>query len=507
MKAEDIDKKIGMPDVDEEWAKFERKVLGEETKPQKRVLIGWTIGIAASIAILAGIFFWDNDTDKLTDSGKQLAQTANVQIQEERKDTEVDAPHEDRVSNNSSGNAAANNDKDITPVNAKDNPSGKSFAQATPPTQDRMEVPTPAVVNSTDNVFSVVEQQPSFPGGNRALQEFIKKNLRYPSTAQAYGANGRVAMQFKIDSLGYISNIKAIKFLLKYDTVLLNRETEVRQMQLKEQIAQELEEECTRVIALMPRWSPGRVCGKTVSMKYVLPFRFNLSDSLANASDFALQGRITGHDNVANSSSIGKDEMLTRGKAALLTSNDSVLILVNGAPQSDGDAKKMLRRDFLAYFYQRQQMIDTIMVYKGEQAKQRYMQQYGKRVKNGVIDIITVPDTLSNAYVRQHPEVMKSRRHLSGYVINDETNEPLAFAQINPPRIGLYAMTDSTGHFDFWPPQNVDTLWGLCTGFQTLKFQVADDMLTIRLTPKKVEVFPGDSRKNRKSTTPAIRIR
>ena len=41
MKTEDIDKKIGMPDVDEEWAKFEREVLGEEeTKPQKRVFVG-----------------------------------------------------------------------------------------------------------------------------------------------------------------------------------------------------------------------------------------------------------------------------------------------------------------------------------------------------------------------------------------------------------------------------------------------------------------------------------
>jgi hypothetical protein len=31
MKTEDIDKKIGMPDVDAEWAKFEREVIGEET--------------------------------------------------------------------------------------------------------------------------------------------------------------------------------------------------------------------------------------------------------------------------------------------------------------------------------------------------------------------------------------------------------------------------------------------------------------------------------------------
>ena len=62
MKTEDIDKKIGMPDVDEEWAKFESEVIGEEEpKTGKRVFIGWTSGIAASIALLVGFFLWGND--------------------------------------------------------------------------------------------------------------------------------------------------------------------------------------------------------------------------------------------------------------------------------------------------------------------------------------------------------------------------------------------------------------------------------------------------------------
>ena len=52
MKTEDIDKKIGMPDVDAEWARFEREVINKESARPKRVA-AWAagIGIAASIAL------------------------------------------------------------------------------------------------------------------------------------------------------------------------------------------------------------------------------------------------------------------------------------------------------------------------------------------------------------------------------------------------------------------------------------------------------------------------
>ncbi len=62
MKTEDIDKKIGMPDVDEEWAKFEREVIGQP-KASKKPLY-WGISIAASIALVAGIFLFGQDAEE-----------------------------------------------------------------------------------------------------------------------------------------------------------------------------------------------------------------------------------------------------------------------------------------------------------------------------------------------------------------------------------------------------------------------------------------------------------
>ena len=54
MKREDIDKRIGMPDVDAEWAKFEREVIAKDTKRKSWHISAWagSIGIAATIALL-----------------------------------------------------------------------------------------------------------------------------------------------------------------------------------------------------------------------------------------------------------------------------------------------------------------------------------------------------------------------------------------------------------------------------------------------------------------------
>ena len=290
MKTEDIDKKIGMPDVDEEWAKFEREVLGEEeTKSQKRVFVGWTIGIAASIALLAGIFFWGNGAEQQTGSSNQLAQAAKdqtsekEQTSEKRNVTDSDIVKEDTTRNSKSQEPLSTPREvfeNVATNHHKEKPSGELLAQAPPPTSERMEEQTPENRTEDIRVFNVVEQQPSFRGGYIGLQEFIKQNLKYPSLAQAYGVRGRVIMQFKIDSLGYISDVKAARHILGYDTLLLSRESEARQIELKEQIPQLLEEECARVISLMPRWSPAKISGKVVSMKYNLPFTFQPSEML-----------------------------------------------------------------------------------------------------------------------------------------------------------------------------------------------------------------------------------
>ena len=63
MKQQDIDKRIGMPDVDKEWAQFEREVIGTNSKSRFRHAATWTIGIGIAATILL-LFVLNTDMEK-----------------------------------------------------------------------------------------------------------------------------------------------------------------------------------------------------------------------------------------------------------------------------------------------------------------------------------------------------------------------------------------------------------------------------------------------------------
>lgn len=84
MKTEDIDKRINMPDVDAEWARFEREVIGKEAKTDRRSVYSWigSFAIAASVIIVAGLFFLNRnpkETERvLTETAEPAATTETV---------------------------------------------------------------------------------------------------------------------------------------------------------------------------------------------------------------------------------------------------------------------------------------------------------------------------------------------------------------------------------------------------------------------------------------------
>ena len=104
-------------------------------------------------------------------------------------------------------------------------------------------------------LLGAIEQMASFPGGNRALREFLSKNLKYPKKAEEEGVQGRVVCQFELDEKGYISNIKVVK-----------------------PIHPLLDAEAVRVISIMPRWIPAKQLGVAVKTRFTLPITFRLNN-------------------------------------------------------------------------------------------------------------------------------------------------------------------------------------------------------------------------------------
>lgn len=103
----------------------------------------------------------------------------------------------------------------------------------------------------------IVEQEPEFPGGKKAMFEFIDKNLIYPQAAIDSGVEGVVNVRFIVAESGYLSNLMVVVS--------------------KEKIGFGMEEAAIDVVKKMPRWKPGRHNGVLVPITCTIPIKFSFS--------------------------------------------------------------------------------------------------------------------------------------------------------------------------------------------------------------------------------------
>ena len=102
-------------------------------------------------------------------------------------------------------------------------------------------------------VFDVVQQMPSFPGGDRKLMEYLAENTQYPKGCEESCIQGRVIVTLVIEKDGSISNVKVVRSL---DPLM--------------------DAEAVRVVSSMPKWYPGKQNGVTVRVRYIIPVTFRL---------------------------------------------------------------------------------------------------------------------------------------------------------------------------------------------------------------------------------------
>jgi periplasmic protein TonB len=101
--------------------------------------------------------------------------------------------------------------------------------------------------------FTVVEEMPSFPGGEGELYKFISSNIRYPEEAKELGIQGRVFVNFVVEADGSITEVKLIRG-----------------------IGGGCDEEALRVVRSMPKWVAGKQRGVPVRVYFNLPIKFTL---------------------------------------------------------------------------------------------------------------------------------------------------------------------------------------------------------------------------------------
>ena len=208
------------------------------------------IGAIMTLAILFIGFEWsERDKKVTTDTG-----IAEVEFEEEIIPiTEQEQPQQ------APPPPEAPKAEEVIEIMDNDSKVEESTIQASDDTQAAVEVKyTPVEVEEEEvdeqQIFTIVEENPEFPGGMAECYKWINKNLNYPTISAENGVQGRVTVNFVVNADGSIVDVKVLRGVDPY-----------------------LDKEAVRVVSKMPKWKPGKQRGKAVRCSFNLPVRFKLN--------------------------------------------------------------------------------------------------------------------------------------------------------------------------------------------------------------------------------------
>lgn len=110
---------------------------------------------------------------------------------------------------------------------------------------------------SGKTVYYKGETDPTYTGGEQAMVQYLRDNLKYPEAARSKGQEGTVWVDFVVDSKGKVREVSATESTW-------------------DQVDPELVNEAVRVVTEMPTWKAGTKGGKPVDIAYNVPITFEL---------------------------------------------------------------------------------------------------------------------------------------------------------------------------------------------------------------------------------------
>lgn len=112
-----------------------------------------------------------------------------------------------------------------------------------------------SLINEDDKIFEHVKKSPSFPGGYKAQEEWIRQNLRYPQSAKE----------------------KNIQSAIVWVEFVVNKDGSIVEPKVLRSVDPDLDKEAIRLISSMPKWVPGKNNGKEVRVHGVIPIPLRLN--------------------------------------------------------------------------------------------------------------------------------------------------------------------------------------------------------------------------------------
>ena len=210
------------------------------------------IGVVAALAIVLFVFEYKSYdkveentimTEAVSEVEEMVIQTQQEEIEPPKQEVELSTTEFEIVDNEVEIEHEFDMDNLLSEVNTDVHVSTVEVKQEVIEDDDEVEI------------FTVVEQQASFPGGLQELNKYLAKNIKYPQQARETGTQGRVFLTFVVEKDGSITDIKILR-----------------------DIGSGCGEEAIRVVKTMPKWTPAMQRGKKVRQQFNLPVNFTLQN-------------------------------------------------------------------------------------------------------------------------------------------------------------------------------------------------------------------------------------
>ncbi len=115
-------------------------------------------------------------------------------------------------------------------------------------------------------IFYVVEEIPTFPGGDEARTKYLSSNVIYPQEARAKGIEGTVYMTFIIEEDGSVTDVKVLRGVNEL-----------------------IDKAALDAVSGMPKWEPGKQKGKPVAVQFNMPIKFSLEKNKKNEENKVIE--------------------------------------------------------------------------------------------------------------------------------------------------------------------------------------------------------------------------
>lgn len=571
MMTEDIDKKISMPDVDAEWARFEREVIGKSSRPNRWAAAAWIGSIAAAFALL---FILSNGKEEKAelpvvaeqtkekplvaeqqsvnplpvikgDKNSTIMRLAGTNLKDENL-TQPDSNIQKRIANlkivSSFSSPPDSNTWRLGPIPRLNGKSSDS--QASTPLESRiagLDNPEHRLLSSvrllgSDPVgelkfianhiygeelikkmhvvtFRASKRHKWMPFYNKEMERLMSpKNLSFGMGCDPSNSNEWILYYDSVaHSLIYKKSGKNIwwsmrRAISKEKKTSDNKTIWVERKKPKKIRGAKVETSSIAITAkqaqdLRTMWTDAVACANNARNASVMKaytsdfwrYEFPLGDlktvpSIPNDTNPFIKFCNKLIEAVRNENRSLKDSLLadtTLNKCLynmkeylkpVQLREDSLILIVDKQMQPDSLCK-LIRYRTRQYFHQKGLIVKTVNMWTAIGAK--FHSGYDKNCP--IMELTTLPDTLSDTYVNQHPEKKDTLRHISGIVLDDENEEPLTDVWVGTSG-GAGSPTDSTGRFSFWVPRTEKQLRAERIGcVDKRNIQISDTTLVIHM--------------------------